>query len=80
LNNFITSQIRTFVPIAIGAVISFLTLKGIEIDPDTQLSLVLAVTGLLQALYYFLARLAEKKYPQLGFLLGSTKQPVYSKK
>jgi len=77
MNNFVTSQIRTYAPILIGGLISWLALKGIALDTETQSGLVIAFTGLLQAVYYFLARLLERKFPQLGFLLGSAKTPVY---
>lgn len=80
MNNFIISQIRTIVPILVGALISFLATVGLQLDTDTQASLVIALTGLLQALYYFLARLLEQKFPKLGgVLLGSTATPKYKK-
>lgn len=80
MNNFVTSQIRTIVPIIVGALVSWLITLGIELDADTQTGLVVFLTGLLQAVYYFIARLIEKKYPQIGgFLLGSQSKPVYEK-
>lgn len=77
MSNFITSLIRTYVPIGVGAVISYFATLGLEIDADTQLQLVLALTAVIQAAYYFIARKLEKKYPQLGFLLGTGAQPTY---
>ena len=80
MSNLITSQIRTVTPIIIGAVVSYLATLGLEIDTDTQASMVIALTGLLQALYYLVARLLEQKFPKLGILLGSTKKPEYEDK
>lgn len=80
MNNFVTSQIRTIVPIIVGALVSWLITLGIELDADSQTGLVVFLTGLLQAVYYFIARLLEKKYPSIGgFLLGSQSKPVYKK-
>lgn len=77
MNGFVTSLIRTYVPIAVGAVVSFLLTKGIELDPNTQAGLIVAITGILQAVYYFVARVLERKFPQFSFLLGSSAQPKY---
>jgi hypothetical protein len=77
MSNFIISQIRTYVPIIVGAFVSWLTLKGIELDPETQSGLIVALTGTLQAAYYFIVRIVEKKYPKAGILLGSATKPVY---
>ena len=77
MNNFITSQIRTYVPIAVGAIVAYLLTLGIELDADTQAGLIVTLTGVLQAVYYFIARALERKFPQLSVLLGSSKQPIY---
>lgn len=77
MNSFVTSLIRTYVPIAVGAVVSLLLAKGIELDPSTQAGLIVALTGVSQAVYYFLARVLERKFPQFSFLLGSSAQPRY---
>lgn len=77
MNNFVLSLIRTYVPIAVGAVVAYLVTLGIELDPETQAGLVVSMTGVLQASYYLVARLLEKKFPQLGVLLGSSQKPVY---
>ncbi len=78
MNSFITSQIRTIVPIAVGALVSWLALRGINLDEGQEAGLIIALTGLLQALYYFLARVLEQHFPQVGtLLLGSSAQPEY---
>lgn len=78
MNDFITSLIRTYVPIIVGALISYLAASGIVIDSTATLGLVTFLTGLSQAVYYLVARILEKKFPQFGFLLGSSKKPEYT--
>lgn len=77
MSNFIASLIRTFVPIGVGGVISWLALEGVEIDAETQTSLVIGLTGLLQAGYYAAVRVAAIRWPALEVLLGSALQPEY---
>ena len=77
MSDFIISQIRTYVPILVGGLVSWLTVQGVDLDAETQAGLIIALTGLLQAAYYFLARVAENRWPQAGVLLGSTKKPEY---
>ena len=76
-SNFATSLIRTYVPIIVGALASYLLTLGVEIDADAQLGLVLFLTALLQGGYYLLVRVLERRYPKLGLLLGSESQPKY---
>lgn len=79
MNDFATSLIRTYVPIAVGAVASYLLTKGIEIDANAQLGLVTFLTALSQGVYYLIARLLEKSFPAIGgLLLGSSKKPEYT--
>lgn len=78
MNDFVTSLIRTYVPIAVGAVAGYLITKGIEIDANAQLGLITFLTAVTQGVYYLLARIIEAKKPSLGtLLLGSSKKPNY---
>jgi uncharacterized membrane protein (DUF441 family) len=77
MSDFITSQIRTYVPIVVGALVAWLATLGLNLDASTQTGLVVALTGVTQALYYLIIRLIEKKYPKVGVLLGSAKSPEY---
>lgn len=70
--------VRTWVPIGVGAVFGWLATNGLEVDPETQAASIIAITGLIQALYYGIARLLESRYPALGWLLGSAHTPTYS--
>jgi hypothetical protein len=78
MNNLITSLIRTYVPIIVGSVISFLAVEhGFAVEPDIQNQLVAGLTGVIIAAYYLVARLLERKFPELGVLLGSKQKPTY---
>ena len=66
MSDFVTSQIRTYSPIAVGALASWLATKGMELDAETQAGLIIALTGVAQAYYYFIVRLLERKWPKVG--------------
>lgn len=76
---FVPSLIRTYVPIGVGVLVTFLARKlHIVIDEQTSASLTLALGGVAMAAYYTLVRWAERRFPELGWLLGLAKQPAYS--
>jgi hypothetical protein len=81
MSDFVTSLIRTWVPIGVGAFITWLaTNYNIVVPDDASSSLVVGVAALVTAVYYALARALEKAYPWLGRLLvglGAGKAPVY---
>ena len=80
MNTLALSLIRTYAPILVGAFASWLLTVGLDIDSETQAGLVIFLTGLLQAVYYTVVRLAEQKFPGIGVLLGAAKSPdAYSK-
>ena len=76
-NSFVTSLIRTWVPIIVGALVAYLVTLGIELDVDAQTGLVVFLTAFLQGAYYLIVRVLERRYPKLGLLLGSESQPKY---
>lgn len=70
--------IRTIVPTAVGAVLSWLAIEyGVVIDDAASQGLVAGFTSLLASIYYVVVRFAEKHVPALGWLLGSPTAPVY---
>lgn len=77
--NYIIAQVRTYVPSGVGALISWLALRGVNVDTDTQLLMVTGGTALATAGYYTAASAIQHKWPSVGrFLLGSSKAPTYS--
>lgn len=78
MHDLLISYIRTFVPVAVGSVASWLLTLGVELDAETQAAAITAGTGLLIAAYYVVARALERKWPAFGFLLGSRVEPEYA--
>jgi uncharacterized membrane protein (DUF441 family) len=80
MGDFVTSLIRTYVPIIVGAIISYLATKGLTLDESAAAGLTAFLTALFSGGYYLIVRLLEQKFPQVGILLGSTKKPEYTGK
>jgi uncharacterized membrane protein (DUF441 family) len=79
LSNQLTGLIRTWVPIAVGGVFSWLATQGLALDGETQAGAIVALTGVTQAVYYTLVRLLEQQWPAAGWLLGKASAPTYKK-
>lgn len=83
MNDFVTSLIRTWVPIGVGSLLTWLaTNYNIVIDDNASSSLVVGFAALVIAVYYAIARAVEKAFPALGKLLvglGIGKAPEYPK-
>jgi hypothetical protein len=81
VNALALSIIRTYVPIIVGALASWLLVTfAFQLEADVQAHLIIALTGLLQAVYYAAVRALETRFPGVGVLLGAAKTPdTYSK-
>lgn len=77
MQDYVTSTIRTVVPVIVGAVVGFLASKGIDIDQSAVAGLTAFLSGLFTAVYYVVVRFVETKYPKAGWLLGTPKKPSY---
>ena len=78
MRSLFDSLVRTFVPIVVGAVISFFVARGITLDPEFELVATTALTAAFTGGYYLLARLLEVYVaPKFGWLIGLAKAPVY---
>lgn len=77
MSDFVISQIRTYVPMLAGAIVSWLALNGVQLDSNAALALGSFLTALFGAVYYLVVRLLEARWPQVGVLLGKAKTPVY---
>lgn len=69
--------VRTVVPFVVGWVASILLLINVTLTETQRDSLSGLITVVLGALYYIAVRWLEQRYPKLGVLIGSTKQPTY---
>lgn len=78
IGQIVTGWIRTIVPIVLGPVLAWATIKlGVEFDGEATFAV---VSALLSGAYYTLARLLEQRWPAAGALLGRASQPTYSSK
>jgi hypothetical protein len=75
VNTLALSIIRTYVPIGVGALVSWFLTIGLDIDADGQAGLIVFLTGLSQAVYYAAVRALETRWPGVGVLLGAAKTP-----
>lgn len=74
----IISYIRTYTPIWVGLGLAYLANRwGIVVDEETSVALGLGLAGLLQTIYYWVARQLEARFPKFGWLLGNPAQPTY---
>ena len=80
MNDYFLSLIRTWVPIGVGAVLSWLAVKyAVVVPEDISAEVTAGLTGLVTAVYYALVRALEKRWPRIGaLLLGSAKKPLYA--
>jgi hypothetical protein len=80
LANLGLSLIRTYVPIGVGAVLTWLTARWFGVDPATQEALIYGLSGLGGAAWYGLLRLVEPHLPKWARLLvfWSAKMPTYA--
>lgn len=80
LNNVVISAIRTYVPLGVGLLLTWLASSlRVIIDPSSQAGLVALCVAVLSGGYYTLVRLLEVKFPQLGIFLGVPAKPTYVK-
>lgn len=78
VSDYIVAQIRTYVPIGAGALITWLFSLGIDVGAEAKVGLVTFGTALVTGAYYTLASAIQRKWPRIGgILLGSKKVPTY---
>ena len=79
INDIVVSIIRTFCPVLVGQIMTWLATLGI-LDATGEISaqLIASFTLLFTTLYYALIRILETKLSsKWGWLLGSPKAPEY---
>lgn len=83
VKNLVFSFIRTWAPIVVGGLLSWLAVHASFVaDESTKAGLVILLTGVLQGLYYFVVRVFETYVsPKFSFLLADVRKgdvaPVY---
>lgn len=76
-SDLVPSLIRTWTPLAVGGVVSWAATQGISVSDSARSALLVTLTAAISGGYYALVRLAEQKWPALGWLLGTPTQPSY---
>lgn len=77
MSDVIISFIRTIVPGAVGAFVTWIVSLGISIPEDAVAGAVAFLTALFTGLYYVIIRYAERRWPKMGWLLGYAARPKY---
>lgn len=78
LNDYLLSLVRTWVPVGVGSVLTYLGVHyGILLPEDMSGQLAIGVTALVVGAYYTVVRGLEAKWPVFGKLLGKKAQPTY---
>lgn len=77
LSDTAIAAIRTFVPLVVGSLISWLLTMNVVLDAATEASLTTALTAIVTAVYWSVVTWASKKLPILGWLLGYPSTPTY---
>lgn len=75
LSTLIPSLIRTYTPVIVGQVVSWLLMLNIVLPSQAQAGLAVFLGGFLTAIYYTIVRLLEQRFPGVGVLLGLPKSP-----
>lgn len=75
LNDYLVSTVRTVTPMAAGVVLEWVAKRTGIVVPTAQVAPYVAAAG--AAVYYGLVRLAEQKWPRVGWLLGWATTPTY---
>ncbi|MGH8878487.1 MAG: hypothetical protein ACRD0P_14275 [Stackebrandtia sp.] len=79
LGDVARSLIRTWVPIAVAALVTWLASIGVDLPAEQSAGLATAAVTIISGLYYTAARIGEKQWPWLGYLLGSKTPPTYNR-
>lgn len=75
MQTVIPSLIRTYTPVIVGQLVSWLLMLNIVLPPQAQAGLAVFLGGFLTAIYYTFIRLLEQRFPGVGVLLGLSKSP-----
>jgi len=78
-HDYLIAQIRTYVPLAVGGLVTWLLSLGVDLGAQAEVGLITFGTALITGLYYTAASAIQRKWPTAGrFLLGSKMEPTYT--
>ena len=80
VGNVIVANIRTFVPIAVGAALTWVASKlGIVVDDNTKMTAAALAVLIVTSVWYGVVHWVEQKWPSVGWLFGKAALPYYKK-
>lgn len=79
MSDLVNSLIRTYVPLGVGVLVTWLASFGVHIDSTATAALAAGLGAVAAALWYTIVRALERRWPALGALVGSPKAPTYAK-
>lgn len=77
ISQTLPAYLRTYVPLFVAWLVGLLATKGILVPEEVSTAFATFLGLLVAALYYALVRFLEKHKSKFGWLLLSTKKPVY---
>lgn len=78
MSDFVTSLIRTWVPVGVGLVVGWVVSTGLlDVSAEDQAKVTAWAVSAATALYYAGVRALERKWPWFGNLLGKATEPRY---
>lgn len=77
ISDLVASQIRTYVPLVVAAIVGWLASLGITLDAGPKEFLASVLGFIAGLIWYVIVRSLERRWPSLGWLLGYPKQPTY---
>lgn len=74
------SLIRTYAPLGVGAVLTWLAARGFGVDPASQEALIYGLSAVGAAVWYGALRIVEPRLPKWLrlFVFWSAKMPTYA--
>lgn len=78
VGNVIVANVRTFVPIAVGALLTWVAAKlGIVVDDNTRMTAAALAVTIVTAAWYYVVHAIEQEWPNVGWLFGQAALPYY---
>lgn len=78
MSDYFVSLIRTWIPIAVGAALTWAAANlDVVIDEESSRAAIGLCVSILTGAYYAIVRALEQRFPQVGWLLGTPTPPQY---
>lgn len=75
-STFAPAAIRTYTPLIVSAIVTWLASYGINLNDETTEALAVLIGAAVGGLWWTVVKLLEDRWPRLSLLLGSRQAPV----